>query len=188
MDSQFIKDIGSSLNLYFQKFEFNASIYYLIRWIGIQWKGYDIIGQAGPWLAIVTFILVISLMIFEKRVTLKNGFRMMQWSLTIYLLLATTVHPWYITPLIAMSVFTEYRFAIIWSLFIIFSYSTYQVKPYHENLWWTALEYMALIIAIAFDLFRDKKINYQGEIRIRRNPGWEHFASFRFLSKLFSKK
>lgn len=157
LDSQFIKNTGSSLNLYFQKFEFNAGIYYLIRWIGFRWKGYDVIQQTGPWLGAGVFILVVLMMISEKKLTLKNYFRMMQWALTIYLLLATNVHPWYIVLLIMMSVFTQKRFAIVWSLFIILSYSTYQVKPYQENLWWTVLEYGALITALAFDLIRDKK-------------------------------
>lgn len=157
IDSQSIENMGSSLRLYFQKFEFNSSIYYLIRWIGFQWKGYNIINQAGPLLGIAVFIFVMMLVLSEKSLTLKNYFRMMQWSLTIYLLLATTVHPWYITPLIMVSVFTEFRFAIIWSLFIIFSYSLYQVQPYQENLWWIVLEYGALIIALTFDLVRDRK-------------------------------
>ncbi|MFI5135571.1 MAG: glycosyltransferase 87 family protein, partial [Chitinophagales bacterium] len=158
INQQLIAGFSSSLDLYFQKFEFNASIYYIIRWTGFQTVGHNIIDHAGPWLAVVVFILVMALMISEKKLTALNFFAMMQWSRLIYLLLATTVHPWYVVPLIMMSVFTGFRFPIVWSLFVILSYSTYQQKPYHENLLFTAIEYAALQFAVVVDLLREKKL------------------------------
>ncbi len=151
-DQLLIKNIGSSIDLYFQKFEFNASIYYLVRFAGYKAAGYNIVGNAGPWLALLVFILVMILMVRERKLQLQSLFKAMQWSLMIYLLFATTVHPWYIVPLIAMSVITGSKVPVIWSLFIIFSYSAYQTFPYHENLWLTAVEYAAVGIAMAAEL------------------------------------
>jgi len=162
IDRQLIQNISSSIDLYFQKFEFNASIYYLIRWIGFQVKGYNIIQSVGPWLALSVFLSVMILLWKEKRITERNFFFMMQWSLLIFLLLSTTVHPWYITTLVMLSVFTEMRFAIVWSLVVILSYATYQTQPYNENLWLTTAEYAIVFAAIIYELvmrwYKEKEI------------------------------
>jgi len=153
---ELIENIGASIDLYFQKFEFNASIYYIIRWIGFQVKGYNIIQSVGPWLALSVFLSVMILMLREKKITDRNLFFMMQWSLTIYLLLSTTVHPWYLTTLVMLSVFTEMRFAIVWSLMVILSYATYQTQPYDENLLLTSVEYFLVSGTIILEL-RNRK-------------------------------
>src|SRR5690606_35260493 len=36
-----LRNIWQSIDLYFQRFEFNASVYYLLRWLGIQLTGYN---------------------------------------------------------------------------------------------------------------------------------------------------
>jgi len=158
INQQLFTGLGSSLDLYFQKFEFNASIFYITRWIGFQISGHDVINRAGPMLALTVFLLVIILAISEKKKTPQHLFVMMQWALLIYFLFATTVHPWYIAPMVVLSVFTGFRFPIVWSLFVILTYATYQQQPYHENLWFTTLEYGAVLLAISVDLFRAKKI------------------------------
>lgn len=165
IDKQLIENIGSSVDLYFQKFEFNASIYYIIRWIGFEVKGYDIIQSAGPWLAIAVFISVMILMIAEKKISERNFFFMMQWSLTIYLLLSTTVHPWYLTTLVMLSVFTEMKFAIVWSLVVILSYATYQTQPYHENLWLTSIEYVLVISVLGLEISGAARIQRSGYVK-----------------------
>ena len=56
LDQQLIYHISSSIDLYFRTFEFNASIYYLVRWFGFKNVGYNIIQTAGPILSIITFV------------------------------------------------------------------------------------------------------------------------------------
>lgn len=152
LNQQLLIQWGSSLQLYFRHFEFNAGIYYLVRFIGFQTVGEHIIQQAGFGLAAVTFISVLLLAAREKDSSWKHFFAMMQWSLTMYLLLATTVHPWYITTLVLCSVITGYRYPLVWSLFIAFSYATYQTIPYRENLWLVLVEYAAVIGTIVYEL------------------------------------
>lgn len=156
IDRELISNFGSSMDLYFQKFEFNASIYYIIRWIGFAVKGYNIIQSAGPWLAASVFISVMVLMVTEKKIIIRNFFSMAQWALTIFLLLSTTVHPWYLTTLVMFTVFTEMKFAIVWSLVVILSYATYQTQLYEENLWLTAAEYAAVLLTILIE-FRSRR-------------------------------
>ncbi|MCH8319142.1 MAG: hypothetical protein IIA88_11730, partial [Bacteroidetes bacterium] len=142
----------SSFLLYFQKFEFNASIYYIVRWIGYQFVGYNIITQAGIALAATTAVLIGFITYFERITSLaaklnkpgKNLPQTMLWVLACYFLLATTVHPWYITTLVALSVFSKYRFAIIWSALIPLTYMTYQTIPYQENLYLIMAAYLVV--------------------------------------------
>ncbi len=152
LNQQLLFQWGSSLQLYFRHFEFNAGIFFVIRFIGFCISGENMIQQAGIGLAAVTFISILLIAAKEKDTSWKHFFAVIQWSLTIFLLLATTVHPWYITTLVACSVITGYRYPLVWSLFIAFSYATYQTIPYRENLWLVLVEYTAVIGTIVYEL------------------------------------
>ena len=56
LDQKLVEHIFSSIDLYFRTFEFNASIYYIVRWFGYQQVGYNIIQKAGPIMSIITFL------------------------------------------------------------------------------------------------------------------------------------
>ena len=53
-----LQNMAHSLDLYFRKFEFNASVFYAIRGLGFFFLDYDIVQTAGPVLALVTFIFI----------------------------------------------------------------------------------------------------------------------------------
>lgn len=150
LDHQFIGNIFSSINLYFQKFEFNASIFYLVRWAGFQTLGYDVIGIAGIVLSAIAMLAILSISFFRNE---KNSFFMaMLYCITIYFVFATIVHPWYITTLVALSVFTSLRYPLIWSGLIVLTYFTYRSIPYSENLYLVAFEYIALFGFLIYEL------------------------------------
>ncbi|MBL4655415.1 MAG: hypothetical protein JKY33_06300 [Bacteroidia bacterium] len=152
-DKPLIHNFFSSIDLYFQKFEFNASIYYVIRWIGFKTVGYNIIQQAGIGLAIITFFSIIVLAIKDKTKDLKFLPTLFLVALTVYFLLATTVHPWYICTLVVLSVFTNYKYPILWSFLILLSYNTYSIEPYSENLVLVSIEYLVLIGYMGYEIF-----------------------------------
>jgi alpha-1,6-mannosyltransferase len=154
-NTSLMPDFFSSLRLYFQTFEFNASLYYLLRWVGYQFTGYNIIATLGVVLAIITFLIIITVAITEKNVTWLSLFQSMLFCMTVYFLLATTIHPWYITPLVLISLFTGYRYPILWSLLIMLSYAAYRTVPYSENLWLVATEYVIVLGYIGYELFRN---------------------------------
>ena len=143
----FLEGISSSIGLYFQKFEFNASLYYIIREIGFYVRGYNVIKTAGIWLALITFssIIIYAAIEYYKKVNFPTAL-MVIW--TIYLLFSTTVHPWYILPLVAFSLFGRYRYPLAWSLLIFFTYANYQLNEYHEIIWIVIAEYSILAIFI----------------------------------------
>lgn len=62
-----LQNLFSSIGLYFQKFEFNASIYYLVRWLGYQYYGYNIIQSAGKWLALLTLGSILVLAFWRRK-------------------------------------------------------------------------------------------------------------------------
>lgn len=68
----------------------------------------------------------------------------MLFSISFYLLLATTVHPWYLITPLTVCLFTKYRFPIVWSATVMLSYSAYGENGVAENPWLIALEYLTV--------------------------------------------
>ncbi len=141
-DATFISNFGDSLNLYFQKFEFNASVYYLLRWVGFQVIGYNLISVLGPSLALCVLIGVCGLAFFEKDLSLKHLPFVFLVAICFYLASTTTVHPWYVALPLVLCVFTRFRFPVLWSGLIMLTYINYSYEPYLENLWVVGLEYV----------------------------------------------
>lgn len=150
--SQLINANASSGWLYFQKFEFNGSIYYLVREIGFWVKGYNIIQSSGRWLALITLVSIMAYSWFEakRKVNLPEAF---MWVLTLYLVFATTVHPWYIIPLIAFCTFSNYRYPVVWSYFIFWSYAGYTKAGYEEPILLIAVEYFVVYVVMFYEIY-----------------------------------
>ena len=153
-------NFSESIGLWFQKFEWNASIYYVVRWIGFQVKGYNIIETAGIALSIVTFLLIFILAFLRNVKSERAMITSMLFAVTIYLLFSTTLHPWYLAIPLALSVFTEYRYVIIWSAVGILSYFAYSQPNFQENLWVIAVEYV-LVLGYFILEFGNKKRPFQ---------------------------
>lgn len=158
----FDSGIGSGLNLYFQKFEFNASIYYLVREAGFWLKGYNTIATIGPWMAFATvlFIFILSYLSFKKKIQFQNS---LLFALTIYLLMTTTVHPWYIIPLIAITTLTNYRFPVIWSCLIFLTYTGYSHNSFTE---YSAVVFTEYFITFGFAVWEVRKYSSNWKKRI----------------------
>lgn len=140
--AEVLSNFMNSVGLWFGKFEFNASIYYIIRWIGFQVKGYNIIETTGKILPLISLVFILFLSFFRKNITLYQLIGNMLFSVTIYLLLSTTVHPWYLCIPLMLSIFTRFRYVIVWTAAVILSYFAYSNPAYDENLWLVALEYL----------------------------------------------
>jgi alpha-1,6-mannosyltransferase len=152
-----IGNILSSVGLYFHSFEFNASIFYIVRWAGFEKLGYDVIGKAGTILSLIAMLAIFSIAIFQKGKDLRSLFPAMLFGLTFYFAFATIVHPWYISTLVALSVFTTFRFPLIWSGLITLTYFTYRSIPYSESLLLVAIEYLFLYFFMVYELKESRK-------------------------------
>ncbi len=147
LNLEIITGFRESIGYYFKKFEFNASIYYFVREWGFWKYGYNIIQTVGWKLALYAsgaIFLYCGYDAWRERAkrelsTLWMGYLIL---LTIYFLFSTVVHPWYVCSLVAFSVFTNSRFAIVWSALILLTYVGYSEEGYHESLALVITEYV----------------------------------------------
>lgn len=143
-----IENLGDSLGLYFQHFEYNGGLYYVSRWIGLQLSGYNLIRFIGPGLALAAGLAILVLAYRERSIAFSSLPGMWLWAFFFFLLSTTTLHPWYLSILIAMSALSGIRFPLVWSFLILLTYVNYSYPEFHENLFVVALEYGALLAFI----------------------------------------
>ncbi|WP_442809361.1 mannosyltransferase [Tamlana sp. 2201CG12-4] len=157
--SEFINNYSKTVALWFQNFEFNASLYYIAREIGYLFRGYNEIEVIGKIIPIVVILFVLSITFFRKNKTPVQLITAMLIVLSFYYFTATTIHPWYIATLLILSVFTKYKFPLIWSFVIILSYLAYinlNKADKSENLWIIALEYIFVYGVFFWEVFKKK--------------------------------
>lgn len=135
--------ISGSLNLYFQQFEFNGSIFYIGKYLFNKEADYEAFSAMRATLPFLACAAILLLSVFYKKHALTTGMLM---AFSVYLLFATTVHPWYLAPVILLSVLSGYRFGILWSLLIYLTYYTYITPAYIENTFFIWIEYTAVIV------------------------------------------
>ncbi len=151
--SEFIDNYSKTVGLWFVNFEFNASVYYLARTVGYWFRGWNEIAIIGKVLPILTFLFVVSMALFRKNQTTKKLIVAMLFAFTFYLFMSTTVHPWYVATILALSVFTNYRFPLVWSFIGIISYLAYANSDHTENLWIIGLEYAVVYGFFIWEVF-----------------------------------
>lgn len=143
-----LNNISQSIDLYFRSFEFNASIYYIMREVGIWITGYNAIQIIGPILSVVSAIIILYVSFTAKLQDWRKVFRTICKIGLVYLLFSTTVHPWYVIPLLVLMIPAGVVFPLVWSLLIFLSYSAYGSVQYSENLIFITLEYVILFAVI----------------------------------------
>ena len=143
-----LENIISSIQLYYGKFEFNGSIYQILKAVGWKILGYNPIAFTSK--ILIVLALVGFLISYVKSKNILEG---IFWLMFTYCICSAIVHPWYILILVALTPFVKWRFALIWSMLICLSYYTYSVVPYDENLWLVLVEYGLLGIFIIYEVF-----------------------------------
>ncbi|GAB1855836.1 DUF2029 domain-containing protein [Flavobacteriaceae bacterium MHTCC 0001] len=157
--SEFVNNYSETVALWFQNFEFNASIYYIARAIGYLFRGYNEIAIIGKYIPVVVIAVTLLITFFRKNKTLVELITAMLFVLSFYYFTTTTVHPWYIATLLILSVFTKYKFPLVWSFVIILSYLAYlnlNKADKSENLWVIAIEYIAVYGVFIWEVFIKK--------------------------------
>lgn len=158
-DIQFITGATGSLDLFFRKFEFNGGLFFLFREVGFYKRGFDMIAKIGPWMSIsaLGLILTYSLLIIKKTTYLPTALITI---LFIQLSMATTVHPWYIIPLIAFAALSKFRFPVIWSFLIFLTYSGYSGIGFDHPFLIIAIEYVIVIPLAIYEIIKFQGTNY----------------------------
>ena len=156
-NSDMLAHFSESFNLYFKSFEFNASLYYLVRWIGFQITGYNIIAIAGVYMPKIALGIMLLMMMRKPNVKWINVFESLLFAISIYYLFAFIIHPWYICTVLVLGVFTKFQFGVLWSFLAVLSYWAYQTSAYEENFYLIALEYVMVICFFCYEFFKYKQ-------------------------------
>ncbi len=163
-DRQIISGFYESIGYYFNRFEFNASIYYVVRWLGWLIFGFNIIQYAGIILGGIAFLVIIRIAFHTKQASSASAATLDQDFFTgllfvhlTYLLFTTTVHPWYVSMLLMFAVLTEFRFVVLWTAMIYLTYAGYMQHTFRENLWLTAIEYTIVLGYLAYEILWERK-------------------------------
>jgi alpha-1,6-mannosyltransferase len=150
-----LPNILESLDLYFRKFQFNASVYYLVREVGILKTGWDIGVHSGPILGGLTTLGVLIIAWRTKQFhkgeptcSMFSDFSgpfglntAMFFALFLYLSFSATIQPWYVAVPLALSLGTNWRFILAWSGLVVLSYSHYDGGARQEHYGLIILEY-----------------------------------------------
>ena len=150
-------DFLKTTGLWFTNFEFNGSIYNLIRAIGMAYVGYNPIAVVGKGIMIVLILLVTLLSFNKKNSSYLGTIRNMVLLLSLYFFISTTVHPWYIITLLGISIFTNYRFVLLWSFTVMLSYVFYSLGEGQYNTALLFLEYIPVYVLFFLELFVPKR-------------------------------
>ncbi len=178
-DLEMIQKIKESMGLYFGHFEFNASIYYLTRYWLINeywwlWDYHEYFMGFSPLedflkmdlyvllrklLPIIDLILILYISLRKNiRASIQTFWTAFLIIYSVHFFLATTVHPWYITPLVMLAVLSSYRmYVLIWTALIGLTYISYQHEIFAENSWVIGLEYALVFVVLVGELRQKKK-------------------------------
>ncbi|WP_435623566.1 mannosyltransferase [Flagellimonas sp.] len=151
----FIDNYSETVGLWFSNFEFNAGIYNVVKSIGVNFfeaKPWELIKSYGKVMAISVIAIALVLTFFRKNENFKTLLQSMLWVLFAYLALSSTVHPWYIIFLLTLSLLTNYKFPILWTLVVILSYWAYSNPDFTENLWLLGIEYLTVFAFLIYEL------------------------------------
>lgn len=151
---EFIDNYTKTISLWFSNFEFNSSIYNIAKKIAIHFdaKPWEFIKEYGKVTPVLTIVTVALFTLLPKKYDLNRVLWSMMWVMTIYYFISTTVHPWYPIFLVLLSIFTTYRYAIIWSAAIVLSYFAYSQADFNENLWLLGIEYTSVFGFIVYEI------------------------------------
>ncbi|GAB5521166.1 MAG: hypothetical protein RhofKO_34170 [Rhodothermales bacterium] len=125
-----VDNVRTSTELYVRLFEFNSGLYLSIKGILLWWTGDDWSKQLGPFLrsAFLVYWMVLIGWAWFRRWEPAQG---ILWVLGGYLVFATTVHPWYIVPILFIAVIANNR---VWVWIGFWSTATYLF--YSQGWYW----------------------------------------------------
>ena len=157
LKDNFFENYSATIGLWFSKFEFNASFYYLLNWGLETILNFELIHSMG--VIVVSFIgMQIIYQLLQNKTKTTALITTVLWVFTGYYLISTTVHPWYIISLLLLSIFTPFKFARVWSYTLILSYFAYHQFNVEEKGVILCLEYLPVLGVLAWELWNQRML------------------------------
>ena len=150
-----LENFSATIGLWFSNFEFNASVYYFLKGTLENINGVSVINSMGIIVACVVTLQTSCLLLKKKKETSQIILTIL-WILSGYYFISTTVHPWYIISLLLLSVFTNYKFVLVWSYTLILSYIAYNEYSVEECNSILIIEYTPVILMLGWELYSKK--------------------------------
>ncbi len=154
LNTTFFGNMMESVNEYFVRFQFNSSIYnVLINYVyaPTDWDRFEVAGKLLSYISTAGILTLALLKAYRNDLDIIKG---MLFAFMIYYAFATTVHPWYISLVLVLSVFTKYRFGVVWSLVIMFSYYAYSNEQFEQNPILLVAEYVLVYGVMIYEIIR----------------------------------
>lgn len=153
IDQHNYRHFMESLTLYFKVFEFNSFILHYYLQYGYWKLGWNATMFYGPRLARIAIQCITVFALYGEFKRPEALFKRMTIAYFIYLLLSSTLHPWYILPLLFLSIFTTYLFPLLWSLTVIISYAFYgEGNTASTNEILLCIEYLPVLVLFGFEM------------------------------------
>ena len=144
----------NTIDLWFTTFEFNGSLYNILRAIGYKLKGYNIIRKLGQVTPFIVIGLVGIFTFIRSNRTAESLIKSILFSLSCYFFISTTVHPWYIINLLFFGILSGYAYPLVWSLTVFWSYSVYGNSGFEVNTTIQFFEYLIVYGVLFYELVR----------------------------------
>ncbi len=107
----------------------------------------------GKILSFTVLLFVILAAFSKKNETNKGLIISMLYVLVFYFFTTTTMHPWYLATPLFLSLFTRYKFTLVWSLVIFLSYFTYVNDSNINSYWGLLIEYGIVYSVFFYEVF-----------------------------------
>lgn len=150
LNVQVLENFFESFQLFQRKFEFNSSLYYIVREISMWFVPYNPIKYVVPTLGLVSLVLIFLISTHNRGKGLLHLPRTMVWVYMAYLLFQPVVHPWYLIPIFGLGILAREWTPVIWSGLVAFSYAAYQNSPVEEQPVFLLLQYGPLFLHMAY--------------------------------------
>ncbi|NOQ74966.1 MAG: DUF2029 domain-containing protein [Crocinitomix sp.] len=159
LNEVYLANMMESVNEYFIRFQFNGSIAYIVSAIGFEVIGWDPIMFTGPVLSTISTVGILLLALLKAHRKDLDMITGMLFAFMIYYSLTATVHPWYISLVLVLSIFTQYKFGLVWSIVIMLSYFAYSTPGFKENMVLNTAQYIIVYSVLLYEIYKywDKK-------------------------------
>lgn len=161
LDTDLADNYSKTVGLWFQNFEFNASVYYLARALGYYISGYNQIAVIGKITVIFIIVVILALALFRKNYSFQTLLTTLLLAISVYFFTATTVHPWYIATVLILGLITSYKFPLLWTFTIVLSYLAYSNPEVKESPVILILQYLPVYSLFIWEVIRKVPVKYK---------------------------